>query len=276
MPPTAARQEPVSPLAYRPMPDPTPTVRVLIVDDAAQARRLLRLMLAEHLPQAEVVAEAASVDEATAHIRNLRPDVVLLDIEMPHRSGLDLVETISREEVPYEIIFTTAYNNYAIRAFRLSAIDYLLKPIQEEELVQAMTKVIRQKAEQQQAQRLQLLVQNLRSDKDPVVSIPVLNGYEYIRLSDVCYLKADGSYTHIHLVNGKNSIVSRNLKYFETLFESTDFLVRVHRGYIINLFQMKRFERTDRGLIVMQDGYEIDLARDRRELFLQRLAAFAL
>jgi two-component system LytT family response regulator len=242
-------------------------ISAIIVDDAIQARRLLCLMLAEIAEDITILGEAANVQEAIALIQSAKPDVVFLDIEMPGKSGLQLVEEISRNVVPYEIVFTTAYNEYALRAFRLSAIDYLLKPIDEKQLAEAIEKVRKIKTAQQSELRLQSMMQNFKNEQEATLSVPALNGYIFLKVADILYIKANGSYTEIHAEGKAPITVSKNLKYFEGALESFTQFVRAHRSYLINVHQMKRFDKADRGLIVMNDDAEIDLARERREPF---------
>jgi two-component system LytT family response regulator len=246
-------------------------MKAIIVDDAARARKLLRLMLVDLAPDMTISGEAANVAEAVVLIERENPDVVFLDIEMPGKTGLQLVEEISRNEVPYEIIFTTAYNEYALRAFRLSAIDYLLKPIDEKQLIEAIEKIRKIKSIQKSELRLQNMVQNLKYDVESTVTIPALHGYIFLKIAEIIYIKADGSYTEIVCVSHKSITVSRNLKYFEQTLEGFSQFVRVHRSFLINVNHIQRFDKSDRGVIVMQDGTVIDLARERRDSFFKAL-----
>lgn len=242
-------------------------INAILVDDSAQARKLLRLMLHELASDVTVVAEAANVLAAVDLIRKLKPDVVFLDIEMPGKSGLQLLEELPREEVNYEIIFTTAFNEYALKAFRLSAIDYLLKPIPEKDLTEALVRLRERKEQKQFKVRFDALTSNLNAEKEKLLCIPVMSGYEYLKLTEIEHIEADGSYTKIVCVDNKTKTVSKNLKYFENALVDQDRFVRVHRSFLINLDQMKTFSRAGRGTITMNSGKEIDLARDRREDF---------
>ncbi|MBK9592779.1 MAG: response regulator transcription factor [Crocinitomicaceae bacterium] len=242
-------------------------IYAVLVDDSEQARKLLRLMLLELASDIVVAGEAADVNSAVDLIRKLKPDVVFLDIEMPGKSGLQLLDELPRDEVHYEIIFTTAFNDYALKAFRLSAIDYLLKPIPEKDLVEALERLRDRKDQKELKSRLDALTSNLNAEKEKVLCIPVMSGYEYLKLNEIDHIEADGSYTKIMCVDGKTKTVSKNLKYFENALLDQDRFIRVHRSFLINLDQMKAFSRTGRGTIVMKSGKEIDLARDRREDF---------
>ncbi|WP_035726763.1 LytR/AlgR family response regulator transcription factor [Eisenibacter elegans] len=253
------------------MPTPKPKLRTLVVDDSPQARRLLRLMIAEHLPQVEIVAESADANEALTAIEAYKPEVMLLDIEMPEKSGLQLAQELAQHPYQPTIIFTTAYSEYAIQAFRLSALDYLLKPIQEPDLIQAFEKVQQQQTLLQDSKRLQTLANNLNAETPQSLCLPVLGGYEYVALSDIEYLEADGAYVHVVLASGKTHIISKNLKYFENLLKHSPQFVRVHRSYIVNTPYVQRLKKGDRPLIWMQSGKEISLAKERKQDFLNAM-----
>lgn len=247
------------------------SISAIIVDDASQARKLLRLMLAEIAPDVKLLGEAANAHAAAILIKSTKPDVVFLDIEMPGKSGLQLVEEISKDIVPFEIIFTTAYNEYAIRAFRLSAIDYLLKPIDEKQLAEAVEKIRHKRFMEHSEKRLQTVIKNLKAEAAAILSVPTSNGYVFLKTAEIMYIKADGSYTEIYTSNALSIVVSRNLKYFEEALLSFGQFVRIHRSYLINIQQMQCFDKGDRGTIVMNDNTTISLARERREIFLKAI-----
>jgi len=175
----------------------TNQIRAIIIDDSAQARKLLRLMLQELTPEVYIEAEAESADEGFERIKELNLDAVFLDIEMPGKSGLQLAEMLRDIHYTGKIVFTTAYNAYAIQAFRLSAIDYLLKPIQEQQLEEAVQKLLRDKSITENAKRLEVLSENLKSNERQVLCIPSHQGHEYLDINDISYLEAEGSYVKI-------------------------------------------------------------------------------
>ena len=180
-------------------------------------------------------------------------------------------EELIEQNIQFHLIFTTAFNQYAINAFRLSAIDYLLKPINEQELITSLEKI--KKLEVLKTAHLQLrsLSQNLDPLSRNVICIPTQNGYDYLNVDDIEYLEADGSYVHVFLKDKKYKTVSKNLKYFEQALQSFSNFVRVHRSFIINLDFMASYSKSGRGTIIMQNGKEVDLARDRRSAFLEIL-----
>lgn len=246
-------------------------IKVIIVDDSPQARKLLRLMLKELAPEIYILAEADNVNSGISAILEHKPDAVFLDIEMPEKSGLQLADELIKQNINCEIIFTTAFNDYAINAFRLSAIDYLLKPINENQLLQAIEKLKEKKKSLTAIDRLKVLSENLNPVANDKLCIPIHNGYEYIPVNEIEYLEADGSYVHIFLFDKKQKTVSKNLKYFDQLLSKFSNFVRVHRSFCININCMSLYSKSGRGTITMKNGRIIDLARDRRAAFLEIL-----
>lgn len=242
-------------------------LRAILVDDSQQAKKLLKLMLYEHLQDVNVVAEAENGNEGIKLIKQYKPDLVFLDIEMPEKSGIAMAQQLIDEDILIPIIFTTAFNDYAIQAFRLSAVDYLLKPINETELIEAVSRVKKKKEAEHYKQQLQALNQNLNKNSEEVICIPVQNGYEYYPINSIEYLEADGSYVKLFLNGERTKTVSKNLKYFAEILLKFNFFFRPHRSFIINLNYMASFSKADRGVIIMQSGKPIDLARDRRTDF---------
>jgi two-component system, LytTR family, response regulator len=241
----------------------------IIIDDSSQARRLLKMMLAEYLPDVNVLAEATNGIEGFELAQIHQPDFLLLDIEMPEKTGLQLAEELLTYKLNCEIIFTTAYSEYAIQAFRLSAIDYLLKPIQEQDLINAIQKVEAQKSMLQDRKKLEILTQNLKKNEPKMLCLPVLNGYEYIEISQIEYIEAEGSYVNIQLTTEKKILISKNLKYFETLLSSFSFFLRVHRSFLVNKNHIKSVKISEKSTILMQSLRQIDLAKDRKKEFLE-------
>lgn len=246
-------------------------LKALIIDDSPQARKLMQFMLEDYSTDIEVIGEAEQANEGLLLIKQLKPQVVFLDIEMPGKSGIQLAEQILTEKINTNIVFTTAYNEYALKAFRLSAIDYLLKPINETHLNEAIEKLKKLLPASNEEQKLKVFIDNYENKLPKTLSVPVASGSLFLKTDDIMYIKADGSYTHIYLSSGKTNTVSKNLKYFETALAGSAEFVRVHRSFLINLHQMKKFDKQNRGEIVMNDNTVIDLARDRRDDFFEAL-----
>lgn len=251
-------------------------LKALIIDDSPQARKLMRFMLEELKADIDLVGEAEQANEGLLLIKQIKPEVVFLDIEMPGKSGIQLAEQILAENINTNIVFTTAYNEYALKAFRLSAIDYLLKPINEIHLEEAIQKLKKLQPLAQEGQKLKVFIDNYENKQPNILNVPVTSGSLFIKTEEIMYIKADGSYTHIYLSNNKTHTVSKNLKYFETVLSGNFEFVRVHRSFLINLHHMKKFDKQNRGEITMKDNTIIDLARDRRDSFFEALGKHTL
>ena len=239
-------------------------IKFVIIDDSAQARKLLRLMLLELAPSIMCVGEAENVVEGLKLIEIEQPDAVFLDIEMPGRSGMQLAEELCSSKFKGSIVFTTAYNAYAIKAFRLSALDYLLKPISEDHLLEAVAKLQQQRNTLDNQTKLTALTANLGDEGNNLLCIPVQGGYEYIPIHDIYYLEADGSYVKIVCAGNKQKIVSKNLKYFETTLESIPKFIRTHRSFLVNLDQVSSYSKADGGSLTLSNGAKIPISRERR------------
>lgn len=245
-------------------------MKALLIDDSAQARRLLRLMLLEYGPGIAVIGEASNADEGLELTEKLNPDVLFLDIEMPGKSGLQFAQILQKKGIACPIIFTTAYNSYAINAFRLSALDYLLKPIQEDQLIEAIDKLKEQHEIAENLNRLRVLSDNLH-EPNSTLCIPVQGGSEYFPIQEILYLEADGSYVRVKFVNGKEKVVSKNLKYFEFSLGESSFFVRCHRSYLVNMQHLAFHSKSNGGWLKLKNGSEIPISRERKQAVLSFL-----
>lgn len=245
----------------------------IIIEDEENAAALLENMLKYVEPKIEVLEKCGDLPSGVKSIKKYKPEIVFLDIELPVYSGIQLLDFFNPEEINFHIIFTTASNEYAVRAFEMSAVDYLMKPLQEDKLRHAVEKVI-QKHEGAGIVMFPLLKENFQSGTNKKMVVPVANGFEIINLSDILYLKAEGSYTCIYLATEKNLVVSKNLKHFQFLFKDSPFLLRVHRSIIVNTNYIKRFIRREGGILVLEDKTELPVSPDKIDeliALLQRL-----
>lgn len=231
----------------------TALMRIIIVDDEEKSRRTLKKMVESYIEQVEVVAVASNVLDAIKHIQQHNPDVVFLDIEMPAYSGFKLIEYFN--EIDFEIIFTTAYEQYAIKAYKSSALGYLLKPIDIDELIEVFKKV-RQRANKKYLKK--------RSDKQSLdeaerkVVFPAPNGYVFLKTYEICYLKSSGRYTDIILTSGEQLLTTLNLKdCCEKLTYST--FMRVHRSFVINLSYIQNYSKGRSSFIIMDNEDRVDV-----------------
>jgi two-component system LytT family response regulator len=240
-------------------------IKAVIIDDSAQARKLLRLMLLELTPEMKLVGESENVEEGLRLIEKEQPDAVFLDIEMPGKTGLQLAEILLEKNFKGNVVFTTAYNTYAIKAFRLSAIDYLLKPIQEDQLIEAVEKLKEEKKNRDNENRLKALSENLQENRNDVLCLPTQSGFEYLPLEDIEYLEADGSYVQIYCTNNRTRTVSKNLKYFENALGDSPNFIRPHRSYLVNKQYVTGYSKSDGGFLLLKRNVQIPVSRERKQ-----------
>lgn len=242
-------------------------LNAIIVEDELKAQRILNALISEHCENITVLDTVGDIPSAVKSIVANKPDVVFLDIELPGYSGFELVDFFENPE--FEIIFTTAYSEYAIRAFELSAIDYILKPIQIDKLQNAIEKARREKG-LQLLEKFQTLKSNLLENQNKKIALPLAEGYMFVEQNEIIYFEADNVYTTIYLVNGNKFLVSRPIKEFVGMIDSPDF-VKPHRSYFINLNHIKQYIKQDGGHLIMQNGDIVYIARDKKQEFLQLL-----
>lgn len=242
-------------------------ITAVIIDDEFKARNVLQNILQENFPEVKILAQADDVPEGVLAIRKHQPQLVFLDIEMPGYNGFQLLDFFG--SINFNIIFTTAYSEYALQAFQVSAIDYLLKPIQIEKLKNAIEK-FKNGPIAQQEERFDTLKQNLGQDGIKKLALPVASGLRFIKVDDIVYLKADGSYTNFVLENEK-LLISKKLKDFEDLLSNNPNFYRPHRSYLINIHKVKEFNKGDGGYIIMDNNDEVGVSRELKEETLKKL-----
>lgn len=241
------------------------TLKAIIIDDEQKARRILQNLLAEHCPEVEILDSVEDVPNGVKAIVKHKPDLVFLDIELPGFSGFELTDFI--DDIQFEIIFTTAYSQYALKAFEMSAVDYLLKPIQIPQLKGAVEKVHKRKG-QNIGDKLQALKENLTPSGTRKIALPIAEGYLFVEQEEIVYMEADNTYTTIYFTNGNKVLVSRSLGEFVELIASRDFY-KPHRSFYINLNHIRQFNKQDGGSLVMDNGHTVYIARDKKNDFLE-------
>ena len=241
-------------------------MKAIIIDDEKRARISLQLLLAEYCPEVTLVAECENLPEGVKAIHKYQPDLVLLDIEMPGHSGLELLDFFNENEITFSIIFTTAYNEFAIQAFKLSAIDYLLKPIVPEELANAI-----QRLQKQKEQQFRALTENINTETFEKIAIPSGNSYVLIKIADILYIKGEGSYSEVFLKDKSKHLASRNLKNFEDILGKDKRFLRTHKSYIVNFEEVLAYNKSDGGSLEMQNGISIPVSVDKSNLILERI-----
>jgi two-component system LytT family response regulator len=245
------------------------TVKALIVEDEEKSRKTLAKMLHDYCSDVSLLGECGNVNDAIKLIDSTKPDVVFLDIELPGRNGFELIEHY--DNLSFEVIFTTAYNNYAIKAFKMSAIDYILKPIDLDELRCALDKVREKRELEQKSEQLNVLKENIQNVFEKI-SLPTMEGLIFVDLEDIIRCEAQNNYTKFYLANKENHLVSKTLKFYEGLLSDFNFF-RINRGDIINLKYIKMLQRGKKLKIVLTDGTSLQLTDSRKEEFLETIGA---
>ena len=243
-------------------------IRAIIVDDEPYCCEALATLL-EDITDLEMISVYHNAADALAAIKKYSPDLVFLDVEMPKMNGFEMLEQLP--SVNFEIIFTTSYDQYALRAIRFSAIDYILKPVDSEELQKAVQKVIH-RSQKPIAQQLEILMQKIHQPSTPInkIAMPTMEGLQMIPVDSIISCESDSNYTIFRLKNKQKITASRTLKDVEEILEGHSF-VRVHNSYLVNLNEIKRYVKGEGGYLVMSDGTHIDVSRTRKESLLQKL-----
>ena len=246
-------------------------LNAIIVDDEARSRRILQQFLEEYCPSISVVALAEDVLSGVKAINSHKPDVVFLDIEMPNYSGFKLIEFF--DDIDFEIVFTTAYERYAIQAFRVSAIGYLLKPIDIDELIDVVKRLEDLRKMSNLKERINTLKYNLSSDKPHRLVLPAQNGLLYVNMEEINYIESDGRYTKIHLVDHKVMVCTSSLKDCEAIFENAPF-IRIHRSCIIHLTYIKRYSKGRDSFVIMENDIRLDVGKNYKDGLTDAVAMF--
>ena len=236
-------------------------IRAIIVDDEENNRENLNSLIQEYCKDVEVVGFADSVDTAFKLIRSQDPDLVFLDIKMPKKDGFKLLESLN--EINFEVIIVTAYNQYAIKAIKFCAVDYLLKPIDIVELTNAVENVSQRINQKLENDRLRQLTNFFNNNAPRKIGLASQQRVDFVEISEICRCESDDNYTHFFLDNGKKMTVSKTLKEFEELLVDYGF-IRVHQSHLVNSSHIKSYQKSDGGNIIMNDGSVISISRTKR------------
>jgi two-component system LytT family response regulator len=243
-------------------------MKAIIIEDEKKGREILQKLLNDYCGDVEVVATAADAEEGYEMIRRHAPDLVFLDIEMPGGNGFELLEKF--DEINFHIVFTTAYDSYALKAIKFHALDYLLKPIDIDELCAAVAHAQKILNRPQPVQYREF-IETRKLDYNGRISLPVKEGLIYVKLSDIVRIESDGGYSTFYILDGSRHIVSRNLKDYEDILPADSFF-RVHKSHLINIRRVKKYLRNDGYFVEMEDGSTIEIARRKKDEFLQAMS----
>ncbi|MFM9910504.1 MAG: LytR/AlgR family response regulator transcription factor [Chitinophagaceae bacterium] len=245
-------------------------VTALLVDDEFQSRNYLSKLILITTPDLKLVGQADNCEEAFTVINDLNPDIVFLDIMLKNESGFDLLQRF--DHLPFEIIFTTASNEYAIKAFKFNALDYLLKPIDREELLSAVTRAKHRilKNQKKAPGQMDQFFETIRGQHTAQnkIAIPTADGFDIMELPEILYCQSSGSYTNFHLTNKRRLTSSYPLKQYDEILSEKNFF-RAHKSFLINIAHVKTYRKGEGGTIIMSDGQEIELSRRNKESFIK-------
>jgi two-component system LytT family response regulator len=247
-------------------------IKAIIIDDERHSCDAMKMLLDKCCPQIQIAAVCYSANEGLTKINEQKPDLIFLDIEMPHMNGFQMLEQLTT--IDFEIIFTTSYDQYAITAFKFSALDYLLKPVDREELEKAVQKVSK-KINPPISQQLEILLQKINQPATRVqrIALPTMQGLEFVPVEFIIHCTSSNNYTEFFLKDKKKLLVSRTLKEVEDMLADHSFL-RVHNSHIVNLNTITRYVKGEGGYLVLEDGSTIDVSRSRKELLMQKLQPY--
>ena len=244
-------------------------LKTVIVEDEASSQETLKNYLTAYCPDVKVVGLAANIEEGKAIIDEVQPDLVFLDVEMPFGNGFDLLEAL--DKIEFQTIFVTAFSHYAIRAIQYSASNYILKPIDIDELIAAVKKVKNQDVNK--VNTTSILLQNMRASmhQETKIVLPVIDGFEIIQAQDVIHCQSDDNFTLFTLENGDKLMICRTLKYYQEILEPLGFL-RIHKSHLVNLDRVRKYIKGSGGFVVMSNGAELPVSPRQKSVLIERLA----
>ncbi len=242
-------------------------IRTIIIDDEEDGREGLKITLKKYCPEIVVQHVCESPEQGLEAIKNSKPDLVFLDVQMPNMSGFDLLQQVA--PVKFEVIFVTAHDQYAIKAIKFSALDYLLKPIDKDDLIHAVKKVKERLSIEPNTFLYQSILNNIQYKPREIekLAVPTLEGIDFFETQDIIFCKAEGSYTVLFLKGKASKIVCRNLKDFESLLTEPAFC-RVHHAALVNMKHIQKYVKGEGGCVILTEGHQVEISRRRKESFL--------
>jgi len=244
-------------------------IRSIVIDDEKHCVRALLSDLQHHCPTVEVIDTCSSAKEGIMSIKKTNPDLIFLDVEMPWMNGFEMLEVLG--EINSSVIFTTAHDEFAAKAFRISAVDYLLKPIDAADLKVAVQKVEKKMEEGNNLQHISNLLRNIHQpSSEQKIALPQREGYEFIDVSSIIYCHAEGAYTKVFISDKKTMLISRTLGDVEELLPP-DIFQRIHHSTLVNVTCISQFLRTDGGMVVLKSGEKLSVSKAKKDLLMARL-----
>lgn len=243
-------------------------IDAIIIDDEEDGRETLRMAVVRFCPNVNLVAVCSSPEEGISCIERHEPDLVFLDVQMPQKSGFDVLKEVS--PFTFKVIFVSAFDKYAIKAIKFSALDYLLKPVDVDELIAAVNKV--DNDHQRSPYQFQSAWNNIQHKGGRIerLAVPTFEGIDFFQTDEIIFCKADGNYTHLYFTDKSTKLASKNLKDFENILHDSGFC-RVHHSYLINLAHVQKYVRGEGGHVVMTNGHEVEISRRKKDEFMRLL-----
>jgi two-component system LytT family response regulator len=249
-------------------------VRTILVDDEPRGLNTLKKLLQEYCPEIKVIAECTDAEMAKDKIELLEPQLAFLDISLPGKTSFDLLSEL--DKVNFEIIFVTAHNEYTLQAFHYSAIDYLMKPIDEDLLIDAVRRAVKRVTVNTINNNVSTLLYNLQKGQAPQemkLCIPSLKGFQVVELRDILYCEASGSYTNFYFTDKHSACTAKTIHDYEEILDDAGF-VRIHKSFLVNLLHVKEYLRGEGGSVILSSGKEIEVSRRKKEIFLNRMKEY--
>lgn len=246
-------------------------IKTMLVDDEPRGLSALKRLLELYCPDIKVIGECLDTRTAIEHIQLLEPELVFLDIAMPDKNGFDLLNELSPPH--FEIIFVTAHNEYTIQAFKYSAVDYLLKPVEEDLLIEAVRRAGQRIADKSSASQVETFLYNLHKLHTPAemkLCIPDMKGFRVVDLSDIIYCESESSYTIFHLQSGQTITASKSIMEYELLLEHSGFC-RIHKSFLVNLQHIREYVRGEGGSVMLTNDKTIEVSRRKKEVFIAKM-----
>ncbi|MBS1933270.1 MAG: response regulator transcription factor [Bacteroidetes bacterium] len=250
-------------------------IKAIIIDDEKNCRDTLRWQLTKYCPQIEIIADADNAKSGLEIILDKKPQLIFLDVEMPGKNGFEMLEEL--KEIDFDIIFTTAFEQYAIRAIKFGALDYLTKPVDKDELVTAINK-LKAKSNHTSLEQIKTMLSQLKPRRDissQKIALPTLHGFELVLMANIVICESNSNYTNIRLANGQQLLISRTLKEIEDLLSIHPFF-RVHHSFLVNLSYATRYIKGEGGSLILQDNLEVPVARRKKEDLLKLITPILL
>ena len=250
------------------------SLRTILIDDEPRGLNSMQKLLELNCPDVTIVGTCTNTDDAIERINQLNPDLVFLDIAMPVKNGFDLLREL--KEPQFEVIFVTAHNNFMIEAFHFSAIDYLLKPVEDDLLIDAVKRAKKRIIDKSGSKNIETFLHNIQQRQSPQnmkLCVPSLKGFQVVELNDILYAEAAGNYTNFYFANQHPICTSKPIHEYEELLGDAGF-VRIHKSHVVNLLHVKEYLKGEGGSVILSNGKEVEVARRKKDIFLSKMKEY--